>query len=54
MTVPALAYLRKIRLPPRRAALWLLATVVGTITGMQVLHWVLVNFHDVGLVILGL
>ena len=43
MTVPVFAYHLKIRSSAQRAAMWLAATLVGTIVGMQIMYWGLVN-----------
>lgn len=43
MTAPVLAYHLKIGSSPQRATVWLVVTVVGTLVGMQLVHWVLVN-----------
>ena len=43
MTVPVVAYHVKARSSLQRAAGWLVATVVGTLLGMRLVYWVLVN-----------
>lgn len=43
MIVPVLAYHLKIRSSAQRAALWLLATIVGTLVGTRLVYLVLVN-----------
>jgi len=43
MTVPVLAYHLKIGSSVQRATVWLVATVVGTLVGMRLVHFVLAN-----------
>ena len=43
MTLPVFAYHVMIRSSAQRAATWLVATLVGTLVGMQIMYWGLVN-----------
>jgi cytochrome c-type biogenesis protein len=43
MLVPAVAYHIKIQSPLPRAAAWAAATVVGTLIGVRLMYWMLVN-----------